>query len=335
MEYIRWGIIGCGKYVQEKSGQAFKNVGKSSVHAVMRRDIEAAKICAKKLNAPKFYNDYEKLIEDKDVDAVYIASPPGLHLKQALQCAKFKKPLYIEKPMARNFFECETIVNEFNKSGIPLYVSHYRRAHEKFQKIKSIIDSCIIGKVSTVNCQLNRIFEDDMDRPWHFKPSLSGGGKFVDIAPHMIDILIYLFGKIKSVKSYCVNHNDKHDLEDVVVAIFKFCTNVIGTLNFNLFSSEKNDKIICIGKEGRLEFSIHGTSPIILSKNNKIIQEIMIENPKNSQIPMVENVVKDLIEGCENVCYGMEALETYRVIDLILDDFYKGRNRNFWKDFNG
>lgn len=334
MKYIKWGIIGCGKYVQENSGPALNNVIKSSVHAVMRRDIKAAKLCARKLNAPKYYNDYEKLIEDRDVNAVYIASPPGFHLKQALLCAKFSKPVYIEKPMARNLFECEAIVNEFNKFDIPLYVSHYRRAHEKFQKIKSIIDSCIIGKVTTVNCQLNRIFEDDMYHPWYFKPPLSGGGKFVDISPHMIDILIYLFGKIENVNSYCVNLNDKHNLEDAVVAILKFCTNTIGTLNYNLLSSEKNDKIICIGKEGRLEFSIHGTSPIIISKNNKIIQEIMIRNPENSQMPMVKNVVKDLIEGCENVCYGMEALETYRVIDLILNDFYKGRNRNFWEDFN-
>lgn len=334
MKKIRWGIIGGGKYVQSKGGKAFNIVENSIVQSVMRRDLTEAKECAQELGAKSYYDNYKKLIDDHEVDAVYIASPPGLHLEQAIYCANAKKPLYLEKPMARNFAECVSIIDVFKENETPLYVSHYRRSHNKFQKLKELIDGKIIGDIFTINCQLNRKYEDDKDHPWYFKPLLSGGGKFIDISPHMIDILIYLFGELDEVKSICVNHNKDHNLEDVVVAIFKFKNNVVGTLNYNMLSSEKNDNIVCVGNKGKLEFSIHKATPIIVSEGGKIVDEIIIENPKNSQEPMIRNVVNDILTGCNNVCYGADALETYRAIDLILDNFYHGRNRNFWEDFN-
>ena len=89
---IRWGLIGCGKVVQNKSGAAFRDVPHSKVAAVMGRDLEKAKNTAEKLKASEWCDTVEELLS-KEIDAVYIATPPGLHYEQALACLKAGKPV--------------------------------------------------------------------------------------------------------------------------------------------------------------------------------------------------------------------------------------------------
>ena len=140
MKDIKWGFIGCGNVVENKSGPAFNTTKNSCVYAVMRRDINKAKESAEKLGAKKWYDSVDNLLEDDEIDAVYIATPPGLHFKQAIKCCKAKKPTYIEKPFARNYEEALQITKMFEDAGVPLYVAHYRRALPKFLKIKEIGD---------------------------------------------------------------------------------------------------------------------------------------------------------------------------------------------------
>ena len=83
MKKVNWGIIGCGKVVQTKSGPAFNTVPNSSIFAVCRREAASAQVCAEALNAEKFYADYKELVKDVNVHAIYLASPPGLHYEQA------------------------------------------------------------------------------------------------------------------------------------------------------------------------------------------------------------------------------------------------------------
>ena len=146
MKTIQWGLIGCGNVVEKKSGPAFNDMPKSSICAVMRRDVLKAKASAEKLGAKKWYNNIDELLADKEINAIYIATPPGLHLEQAIKCCKAKKPTYIEKPFARNYQEALQITKMFEEEGIPLYVAHYRRALPKFIKIKEILQSGKLGK---------------------------------------------------------------------------------------------------------------------------------------------------------------------------------------------
>ena len=92
MEQIKWGLIGCGKVVENKSGPAFNTTNNSSIYAVMRRKLTKAKESAEKLGAEKYYDNIYDLLANDEINAVYIATPPGLHLEQAIKCCKAKKP---------------------------------------------------------------------------------------------------------------------------------------------------------------------------------------------------------------------------------------------------
>ena len=85
---INWGIIGCGDVTEVKSGPAFNKVPGSKLVAVMRRDAAKAADYAKRHNVPRWYNDAEALINDAEVNAIYIATPPSSHAAYALAAIK-------------------------------------------------------------------------------------------------------------------------------------------------------------------------------------------------------------------------------------------------------
>lgn len=84
MKTINWGIIGCGKVTEVKSGPGFQNAENSALVAVMRRNGELAKDYAERHNVPKWYDNAEDLLNDPEVDAVYIATPPAYQKKSYL-----------------------------------------------------------------------------------------------------------------------------------------------------------------------------------------------------------------------------------------------------------
>ncbi len=331
MEYIKWGIIGCGNVVEKKSGPAFNSVPNSSICAVMRRNITKAEESAKKLGAKKWYDNIDELLADDEINAIYIATPPGLHFEQAIKCCKAKKPTYIEKPFARNYQEAMEITRMFEEEKIPLYVAHYRRALPRFIKIKEILQSGEIGEVCEVDFRLNRKYNyDEIHNTWLYNTELSGGGKFYDIAPHSIDIMVYLLGNFTEIHGIAANNNKEYEVEDVVVMSFKTDKGVLGTTNFNSLALDKKDEMIIYGTKGKIKFSIHGSDPIVIVTDEEE-KNIDISNPKIIQEYMVKDVVNSLITGEHlNVCTAKEALETYRIMDMVLDEYYNGRDKDFW-----
>ena len=315
LKEIKWGFIGCGKVVQDKSGIAFNTVPDSSIFAIMRRNLEDAHTSANLFNAQYWFDNINDLLAS-GINAVYIATPPGLHYKQAMACCDAGKPVYIEKPFARNYTEAYSITEAFRKREVPLYVGHYRRALPRFIKIKQILDENQIGKVCSVDFKLNRIFSKQ---------------EALNIAAHTLDIIAFLFGDINEINGFAVNNGTECPLEDTVVLSFQTKKRIIGTACFNCISNEKSDRMIVKGTKGSLEFSIHGRHDIVV--NNYVsnsIDIIEIKDPKVIEEPMIKSVVDDLLKRGDCPCTGEDALSTYLAIDKVLDNFYHGRNDDFW-----
>lgn len=138
MKEIRWGIIGCGDVTEVKSGPAFQRADGSSLVAVMRRSGDLAKDYARRHGVARWYENAEALINDPGVDAIYIATPPAFHKEYTLLSAAAGKPVYVEKPMALNFEECQEMIQACRSARVPLFVAYYRRALARFLKIKRV-----------------------------------------------------------------------------------------------------------------------------------------------------------------------------------------------------
>ncbi len=311
---IRWGILGGGKVVESKSGPCFNIPGRSRVAAVCRRDAENASATAERLGANLVLNQLEDMVESDEVQAVYIATPPGLHHSQAMVCLNARKPVYIEKPFTTSAAQAEELVRNFAEVGIPLFVAHYRRALPKFREIKSLIETQI-GQPLEFSFRLKRRLQNDVAHPWMYDRELSGGGKFFDIAPHCVDLLLFLFGDVDQMSAEAKHWKAPQGSEDCVTLNFRFKSGVLGTANFNFLAWDKEDRMSVHGEKGILEFSVHGNEPSTLRLPDGKVRQFFHTVPELIEGPMIEEVVAFLRGEEGKPCMGQDAVPVIELIE--------------------
>ncbi len=324
MKTIRWGIIGCGDVTEVKSGPGFQNAKNSQLVAVMRRNGELAKDYAERHNVPKWYDNADELINDPDVDAVYIATPPAFHKEYTLKCALAGKPVYVEKPMARNFEECTAMVQACENAGVPLFVAYYRRALDRFNKVKELIDSGKIGEIRFVTVVLyKKLVKVDLktgELPWRVMPEISGGGEFLDLASHTLDVLDYILGPINEAVGYAGNQAKLYEAEDIVTASLSFESGVKGTGTWCFSSFTNYDMNEIVGSLGKISFSTFGEEPILLTTTEGITSMDIVK-PVHIQQQLIQNIVNELNGLGESQSKGVSAARTTWVMDEILKDY--------------
>ncbi|NMB82470.1 MAG: Gfo/Idh/MocA family oxidoreductase [Ignavibacteria bacterium] len=317
---IRWGIIGCGDVTEVKSGPGFQKAEHSELVAVMRRNGKLAEDYARRHNVPKWYDDAYKLINDPDVDAVYIATPPSTHKEYTLAVASAKKPVYVEKPMALNYNECIEMVDACKKFNVPLFVAYYRRALPRFLKIKSLLQDGTIGNVQAVNIRFfQKPSESDINKTynWHVDPSIAGCGYFCDLGCHMIDLIQFFLGKITEASGYNSNQSKLYLVEDTVTAAFKFESGILGSGVWSFASYQNLDETEIAGSKGKIVYSTFSNEPVKLFTDYKT-EEIIIDHPPHVAQPLIQLVVNDLSGTGTCPSTGETGAHTSFVMDKIL-----------------
>jgi predicted dehydrogenase len=328
---INWGIIGCGNVTEVKSGPAFNKVRDSRLIAVMRRDPALAEDYARRHNVPKFYTNADDLIRDPEINAVYVATPPGSHAEYAIRTIKAGKPVYIEKPMAASHSECIKINNASEKYKIPVFVAYYRRALPGFLLVKKFIEEGKIGKVRFVQIQLFKSPSEEEKAgklTWRVMPDISGGGHFFDLASHQLDYLDFIFGPVEGIKATVKNQSGLYSAEDFVTADFVFPGNIIGTGTwcFNASPESSRDVIEIIGDKGIISFSCFNFQPIILLNENGR-KEFINERPEHVQYNLIEKVVQALNGQGNSPSTGISGARTSKVLDEVVSEYYKGKKQ--------
>ena len=324
MKQINWGFIGCGEVTEKKSGPAFNEVEGSQVVAVMSRSENKARSYAERHHVRKWYKDASELIEDPDVNAIYIATPPSSHATFAIMAMRAGKPCYIEKPLAASYNDCIRINRISEQTGVPCFVAYYRRYLPYFQKVKEIIESGTIGNVVNVQVRFSvpprdLDFQSGKEMPWRLQPDIAGGGYFYDLAPHQIDLLQNLFGVITRAHGYPANRAHLYQAEDTLSACFFFESGIPGSGSWCFVGHEsaKEDCIEVIGEKGSLSFSVFTYQPIeVITSVGKNL--ITVPNPPYVQLPLIKSVIQHLqgIGKCD--CTSVSATAVNWVLDRVL-----------------
>jgi len=303
---ISWGIIGCGNVTENKSGPAFHKADHSALHAVMRRDAAKAADYAMRHHVPRYYSDAFELINDQAINAVYIATPPKFHEEYAVAALQQGKYVYVEKPVTLNVDSCKRMMVAVKKYDGKLTVAHYRRALPMFLQIKKMIDEKSIGNVKTI--RLNLFQPDDTslvansEVNWRVVPEIAGGGLFFDLAPHQLDMLIYIFGKAIHYSGISVNQSKKYNAEDAVAGIIHFAGDIIcnGNWNFSMPDLVREDSCIIFGETGYLQFSFFGNE---IKWVTDLVNEVFnFIHPQHIQQPMIQKTVHYFLGKEDNPC---------------------------------
>jgi len=275
MEKLNWGIIGCGDVTELKSGPAFNKVPNSSLVAVMRRDKEKAQDYATRHHVPKWYTSAADLINDPDVNAIYVATPPSTHEEYAIAAIKAGKPVYVEKPMTLNAPSGQRIADAAKAHNVKLSVAHYRRALPVFCKIKELIDQNHIGTVRYVSSLIcsKSLPEETLKIPkfaWRIDEAVAGGGFFHDLSPHQLDLMYYFFGDYERILGISSNQSKQYPADDMVATTILFKKNIVfsGIWCFN--GSEEVDHCEIIGDRGKIAFSYFDLKkPLLVTRDDK------------------------------------------------------------------
>jgi 1,5-anhydro-D-fructose reductase (1,5-anhydro-D-mannitol-forming) len=319
---IRWGILGCGNVCERKSGPAFQRANGSSLVAVMRRDLGKAREFAARHGVPRAYDDASALLADAEVDAVYIATPPSSHAQLAIACAEAGKPAYVEKPMARSLSECRAMVDAFALAKKPLFVAYYRRALPRFLAIKRLVDEGAIGVPQIVEAQILRRVDaaerDPETWPWRVRPEIAGGGHFVDLACHTLDLLDFILGPLGDVAGIAQNRAGLYPAEDTVTLTGRFASGAQLSASYCFCANERRDRCEIIGDAGSVRFATFADEPIRLTDASGV-RELSIAHPEAIQLPLVQTIVDQLLgRGGQCPSTGETALRTTWVMEQVL-----------------
>lgn len=298
---VKWGIIGVGDVCERKSAPAMQLIDRSELVAVMRRDGEKAADYARRHQVPRWYDDAEELLDDPEVNAIYIATPPHVHLEYTQIAAERGKPVYVEKPMARTFRECQEMITSCQKAGVPLFTAYYRRALPNFLAIKNLIEEGAIGEVRSVHITLWQALRSDnpqtFKNDWRVDPGIAGGGFFYDLASHQLDFLDYVFGEITQAKGFGVNQAGLYSANDHVVGSFKFESGILGTGSWCFTTSpiSEIDRTTILGSKGEISYPTFGDGHVDFKIDGSPDQSLDFDMPTHIQQPLIETIVTELL----------------------------------------
>jgi predicted dehydrogenase len=319
---VRWGIIGVGDVTERKSGPGFQQAERSELVAVMRRNGDLAADYARRHGVPRWFSDADELIDDPEVDAVYVATPPDSHRDYVLRAARAGKPVYVEKPMARTAAECEEMICACEACGVGLFVAYYRRAMPRFATVKELLTSGRIGELRAVAIRNERPAPADgtASEGWRVDPTVSGGGHFVDLASHTLDLLDWLLGPVTHASGVATNRGGRYPAEDLVTAALTFRSGVEGVGLWNYDSYQNTDDIEIVGTQGSLRFSCFAGEPLRLVTAEGT-EEIEAPYPEVVQLPLIQAVVDALTGVGASPSDGRSAVRTARVVDTLLSGY--------------
>jgi predicted dehydrogenase len=239
-----------------------------------------------------------------------------------LLAAAAGKPVYVEKPMARTYAECEEMISACAKANVPLFVAYYRRALPHFVEMKKLIETGDIGDVRHVQVTLYQELLPDvvrnLDNNWRVDPETAGGGYFYDLASHQLDLLDFLLGPIIDARGFVANQAGHYDAEDIVTATWQFDSGVLGTGSW-CFTSDavsQQDETVIVGSKGQISFATFGDGEFRL-QTSTCDETIEFDLPEHIQEFLIRDVVDELLGRGTSPSTGETGARTNRVMDAI------------------
>jgi UDP-N-acetyl-2-amino-2-deoxyglucuronate dehydrogenase len=229
---IRFGVVGCGAIGPTHVG-AISQIAGAKMLAVADLNSEKAKSTAEKFQVPRIYPSLEKLLEDRDIDVVCLATPTGMHAAGAIAAMAAGKHVIIEKPMEVSLEACDRLIAAAEQSGKKLTVISQHRFDASTMLLKKLIDAGKLGKIfladATVKWWRQQSYYDSGD--WRGTWALDGGGALMNQGVHTVDVLQWLVGGVASVYAHVrTAAHERIEVEDVAVAALTFRNGAVGTL---------------------------------------------------------------------------------------------------------
>ena len=334
---IRWGIIGLGDIAERNFVPALANVADAQLISVFSRSAEKGKAFMAKYQVPRAYDDIEKMLLDAQLDAVYIASPNGIHADQSVAAARAGKHVLCDKPMALMEADGERMIRVAQDNKVKLDVAFRLRYHPAHQEARRRVQSGVLGEIQLVKAQNfvggARPYWSKMPG-WRNDPELAGSGSIVAQAVHAVDLLRYLTdSEIVEVRCITDAHPIERPADECTVSIFQFANGAQGMVASGaIVPRSDNDavlyggtgKISCLGTLGRNEAS-RLQEVVVESTAPEIRIPFTEDTPITRTTRLIEAFNRSITHGEPTAMSAQNGLQMIRIANAMLASSRHGR----------
>ena len=316
------GIIGAGAVSQVGHIPAFKSVSKAELVGLCDEDEEKLIFLAKKYKIPKTFTNYEKILNDKNIDAVVVATPNYLHLPVITAACEAKKDILCEKPLARNGTEASKICDIVNKTGVKFMLGLNNRFRPDVQILKKFIEGELgdVFYAKTGWLQRGGLPENSS---WREVLNSSGGGALLNLGVHLLDQALWLLGcrKVKSVVGSAHFLSKQHKVEDSAIALLTMEDDITLTIEvswtllfdkdftyFNIFGNNGSALLNPLKIYKKMHGEVVNVTPSVNITKNAF---------KLSFLLQTEHFVESIRKGKDPIFHVEEGLEIAKIIDAI------------------
>ncbi len=319
-EELNWGIIGTGR-IARKFAAAVEESATARLAAVGSRRQETAEAFGREFNVPNRHGDYQALIDDSSVDAVYIATPHPFHAVWSIRCAHAGKHQICEKPLAMNQAEAMAAIEAARRNRVYLYEAFAYRCTDVATRLVDFIRDGAIGEVRRIESSYSyKLSASPAERL--VEPEL-GGGAILDVGCYPVSLVRLLAGAalgqtfadpvdIKGMARMGLTGIDLHAL-----AFLKFENGIMAKVSTGLDASD-NSPLLILGEKGKISMNCPWQSEgkLLLQREGKNAEEIELKRDKGLFVYEIEEAARRLPKGQSPAMSWADSLGNMKTLDL-------------------
>ncbi|EJU14980.1 Putative dehydrogenase [Sphingomonas sp. LH128] len=315
---VRWGIIGSGWISTDAIAPALNTIPEAVVHSVCSRDPERASEFAKEWGA-RPYADLDAFLADPDLDAVFVATPNARHPDDVFACARAGKHVLCDKPLAPDGATADRMVAACAEAGVLLGTGYQMRFHPIHVEMARRVAAGDLGRI--IHAHVHACFRYPFPpSPWRRTLEGSGGGWATgDLGTHLVDLLLWLLGPVRSVQATMDNQTYGYETEDICSAVLAFEGGTLATLTCSTAVTAPRSELGLYGESGSLiaEQTIGiGTTGRLLAGMDLVEQPV--DHPAASPYQMELTAFSRAVRGVAPLgVSGRQGADACRVLDAI------------------
>ncbi len=317
---VNWGIISCAGIAESSVIPGILSANNAQLYAISSRGTEKLEKFIKEFSPVKAYQSYDELLDDPEIDAVYIPLPNGLHYEWTIKAAEKKKHILCEKPMGISTEEIRAMKEVCDKNGVLLMEAFAYRHSPLTKKVKELVDSGAIGKIKFMDSHFSYLLKNMEDV--RLFPELAGGATY-DIGCYNINIIRHIIGK-EPVSIYATGEIGKTGVDESSCIVMEF-EGGIRAVSYCSFLCSSRIEYTIVGDDGIMSvpavFNSKGDQKIILKKESGT-EEITVNCPDNYMLE-VEQFGRCILQGEKPLVSFEESIRNEKVIDEALRQIFK------------
>jgi predicted dehydrogenase len=321
---VNWGVIGCAGIAQSSVIPGILKADNAKLYALSSRGAGSKldEFC-EKFNPVKSYTSYEELLDDPEIDAVYIPLPNGLHCEWTIKAAEKKKHILCEKPLGISADEVKTMQAAANKNGVILMEAFAYRQSPLTKKVKSLVEEGVVGKLKFIESHFN-FYLDNMENV-RLNQTLAGGATY-DVGCYNLNVIRYIAGS-EPTAIYATGEVGAQNGIDESSCIMMEFEGGLKAVSYCSFISTFRSEYTIVGETGIIHvpvvFNKEGENSIIITKNSDV-EEITVSCPHNYMLE-VEQFGRCILNDEKPLITFEDSLNNTKIIDEALKQIFKSR----------